>query len=83
MLHPVAQLFQGDIGLPGDFGPQPSLQRGQGAGSPAGMGQGGTTAGFVQPTAQPLDKTLADTEPLGDGPLRGPARRQRIGNPFT
>jgi hypothetical protein len=70
MLHPVAQLFQADIGLPSDFGPQPSLQRGQGAGSPAGMGPGGTTAGSPQATAQPFDKTLAHTEPLGDRPLR-------------
>jgi hypothetical protein len=83
LLHPVAQLFQSDIRLSGNFGPQPSFHRCQSAGAAAGMGPGGATAGFPQATAQPFDKALAHTEPLGDGPLRRVASGQRISNPFT
>ena len=83
LLHSVAQLFQGDIRLPGDFGPQPRRIRRQTTGSAAGMGQGRTTAGFPQAAAQPFHKGPAHAKPLGDGPLRELAGLQGGGDPFT
>lgn len=83
LLHPLAQLVQGDIRLPGDFGAQPSRIRGQGAAAATGVGPRGTTAGVSHARTQAFYKTPAHPQSLGDGPLGELAGRQRVGDPFT